>query len=66
MKLSETAWKTGFVAGAAGVPVTRCPAPAGAVDSWSWHSGYIEGKAKTFSPVKQIGSSLTLRHKGCE
>jgi hypothetical protein len=37
-------WAEGFNAGASGAPM-RCPAAAGSVESWSWHSGYLEGRS---------------------
>jgi ribosome modulation factor len=46
MTQSEDAWQAGYAAGAVGLPMSRCPAPAGTIESWSWHSGFIEGKAQ--------------------
>ena len=40
--LNKTDWQSGFDAGSSGMP--QVPVPAGA-DSFSWSSGWIEGKA---------------------
>jgi hypothetical protein len=36
-------WQGGYRAGCLGL--SACPFPAGTAESWSWISGYIEGKA---------------------
>ncbi len=46
LRHNKTAWREGFEAGERGIPSTRCPYPATSRDSWSWSSGYVEGKAK--------------------
>jgi ribosome modulation factor len=43
---SHPAWQRGFAAGFAGEPLDCCPFAAGTRESWSWVSGYIEGKAR--------------------
>ena len=40
------AWDLGFAAGEAGQALTACPYPKGSNESLSWHSEFIEGKAK--------------------
>jgi hypothetical protein len=45
MTQSTSEWQAGFAAGAAGEP-GRCPARAGSIAAWSWHSGYVEGAAQ--------------------
>jgi hypothetical protein len=47
MTQSSTAWQAGYAAGAAGLPVTRCPALAGSIAAWSWCAGHVEGAAET-------------------
>ena len=41
MTQTATAWQSGFDAGAAGVPVTRCPADAGTVVAQQAATGEI-------------------------
>jgi len=40
-------WQEGYRAGCLGV--LTCPHMAGTNESWSWHSGFIEGKAARFA-----------------
>lgn len=40
------AWDAGFEAGWYDRPLDWCPYPAASEKAWSWHSGYIEGKAE--------------------
>lgn len=40
------AWSAGIAAGERGVFSWNCPYPATSRESWSWSSGYVEGKAK--------------------
>jgi ribosome modulation factor len=44
--LDIPAWDAGYAAGAAGEPLDSCPHPPATRESLSWHSGYIEGRAK--------------------
>jgi hypothetical protein len=44
--LDLAAWNAGFAAGEAGKPLTGCPYPARSTEALSWHSGFIEGRAK--------------------
>jgi hypothetical protein len=44
--MDRDAWIAGFRAGARGLSTTKCPHRPGTNESYSWHSGYIEGKAK--------------------
>jgi hypothetical protein len=55
--LDLAAWDAGFEAGFAGArrgldlsegndPLNSCPYPVASRESLSWHSGFIEGKAK--------------------
>jgi ribosome modulation factor len=46
LTMDPKAWEEGFEAGEAGTPHGACPYLAGTTESWSWFSGYIEGKAK--------------------
>jgi hypothetical protein len=46
LTLDREVWNAGFVDGEDGVPVTWCPYPVESTESWSWHSGFIEGAAK--------------------
>jgi ribosome modulation factor len=45
-KLDPAAWSAGYAAGEAGEPLAACPYPAASQEAWSWHAGFIEGKAK--------------------
>ena len=48
LKHDTKAWEEGFKAGEISVRIpVRCPYPAGTTAAWSWHSGYIEGEAKS-------------------
>jgi hypothetical protein len=44
--IDPEAWAAGFAAGEAGKPLIACPYPARSTEALSWHSGFIEGKAK--------------------
>ena len=46
LSLDIAAWDAGFEAGFAGEPLDSCPYLATSRESLSWHSGYIEGRAK--------------------
>jgi ribosome modulation factor len=46
------AWQRGYRAGYLGL--SACLFPAGSVESWSWISGYIEGKAARVAKPKSI------------
>jgi len=41
----EHAWTRGFEDGELGLPLRACPYDIGSTESWSWSSGYVEGKA---------------------
>jgi hypothetical protein len=41
----------GFKAGRSGFDISACPHPAGCNESWSWTSGFIEGKARRLRAV---------------
>ena len=45
LRQSARSWQEGYRAGQQGANLVDCPHPAGTEDSWSWSSGYIEGKA---------------------
>ena len=45
LRQSARCWQEGYRAGRPGASVVDCPYPAGTSESWSWSSGYIEGKA---------------------
>jgi len=45
-------WDEGYAAGLSGMCSSSCPYLAGTTESWSWYSGYIEGKAARLSRVK--------------
>jgi hypothetical protein len=45
LNLDLPAWDAGFEAGFRGRPLTACLYPAGSKQAWSWHAGFIEGKA---------------------
>jgi ribosome modulation factor len=46
IRLDDKAYDAGFAAGEAGEFSGSCPYPAMTIESLSWHSGFIEGKAK--------------------
>jgi ribosome modulation factor len=46
IRLDPQAYDAGFAAGQAGEFSNSCPYPPMTIESLSWHSGYIEGKAK--------------------
>ena len=45
LELDEQAWDAGFNDGKQGKPLQACPYAPGTIQSWSWVSAYIEGKA---------------------
>jgi ribosome modulation factor len=45
-------WDEGYAAGLSGMRSSSCPYPAGTTESWSWVSGYIEGKAARLNRVE--------------
>ena len=45
LEIDEHAWKRGFEDGEQGLPLRSCPYAVGTTESWSRHSGYIQGKA---------------------
>jgi ribosome modulation factor len=45
LSLNTDAWDRGFHDGEQGKPLRPCPYEPGTTESWSWVSGYIEGKA---------------------
>ena len=45
LKLDTQAWTRGFADGEQGKPLRPCPYTSDTTQSWSWVSGYIEGKA---------------------
>ena len=46
VRLDPQAYDAGFAAGKAGGFSNACPYPPLTLESLSWHSGYIEGKAQ--------------------
>ena len=44
IKQDARSWYEGYRAGRLGQGLFKCPHPAGTTESWSWTSGYIEGK----------------------
>jgi hypothetical protein len=44
-KQDVKSWHEGYRAGRSGVDTRTCPHPAASTESWSWSSGFIEGKA---------------------
>ena len=46
VSLDPQAYDAGFEAGKAGEFPDTCPYPPMTLESLSWHSGYIEGKAQ--------------------
>jgi ribosome modulation factor len=45
--IDPKSWQEGFAAGEAGRIAGRCPYAAETTEAWSWHSGWIEGNAKS-------------------
>jgi ribosome modulation factor len=45
LELDEHAWNRGFEDGRQGKSLHSTPYDQGTTESWSWVSGYIEGKA---------------------
>jgi ribosome modulation factor len=50
LRQDPCSWERGYRAGCLGL--SDCPFPAGAAESWSWISGYIEGKAARVAKPK--------------
>jgi ribosome modulation factor len=46
LTMDTRAWGKGFEDGEAGRLMGRCPYLAATTESWSYHSGWIEGDAK--------------------
>jgi ribosome modulation factor len=46
IRLNPKAYDAGFAAGEAGERSDSCPYRPASAESLSWHSGFIEGKAK--------------------
>lgn len=54
--LDIPAWDAGLEAGFRGHPDTECPYPPASREAWSWHCGFIEGKASRSSrPIASRG-----------
>ncbi len=45
-------WHAGYRAGRSGAPLTLAPCRADTTETWSWTSGYIEGKAARLNRVE--------------
>jgi hypothetical protein len=45
MTEDDHAWTRGFEDGELGLPLRACPYEVGTTESWSWSSGYVDGKA---------------------
>jgi hypothetical protein len=45
LRQNARSWHEGYRAGQHMAGLTNCPYPVGTSESWSWSSGYIEGKA---------------------
>ena len=45
LTIDGQAWDRGFEDGELGMPLRACPYEIGTTESWSWSSGYVEGKA---------------------
>ena len=45
LRQNARSWHEGYRAGQCRVSLTACPYTVGTSESWSWSSGYIEGKA---------------------
>ncbi len=45
LTIDGQAWDRGFEDGELGLPLRACPYEIGTTESWSWSSGYVEGKA---------------------
>jgi ribosome modulation factor len=45
MTLDYAAWKAGYSAGVAGAALHTCPHLIPSQQAWSWHAGFVEGKA---------------------
>ena len=45
-------WQDGYDAGRSGAPLTSAPCRADTTETWSWTSGYIEGKAARLNRVQ--------------
>lgn len=67
LKIEEQAWNRGFWDGEAGEPLVSCPFAVGTTESWSWSSGYIEGKAfrNGFKATRPY-ASMAAQKKGRE
>jgi len=54
LRQDRSSWQRGYRAGCIGL--SACPFPAGTAESWSWISGYIEGKAARVAKPKSSAS----------
>jgi hypothetical protein len=68
IELDEHAWNRGFEDGRQGKPLHSTPYDHGTTESWSWVSGYIEGKAAARKSAlkkcacKNVGSPRRRTH----
>ena len=58
LRQDADSWRQGYKAGLSGEPLSARPYPVGTIASWSWHSGYIEGKAARLASVKNTTIKL--------
>jgi hypothetical protein len=56
-------WDEGYAAGQSGLHSPSSPYRAGTTASWSWYSGYIEGKAARLSRVETATIKLDEIHE---
>ena len=56
-------WNEGYVAGLSGPCLSSCPYPASTTESWSWCSGYIEGKSNRLGGGKTVTIKLDEIHE---
>ena len=70
LSMDEHAWNRGFEDGEQGKPLHSRPYPVGTTESWSWSSGYVEGKAArqsyaTSRPIPRLLKKDALAAEPC-
>ncbi|HXT77031.1 MAG TPA: hypothetical protein VN780_12130 [Candidatus Eisenbacteria bacterium] len=54
--LDIAAWDAGFAVGEVGKALTDSPYQAASREAWSWHEGFIEGKAARHPAVQAVAA----------
>jgi ribosome modulation factor len=59
-EMSQKAWQEGYDAGKRGERAAACPYRARTVESWSWSSGFVDGKAARANPASKANQDARV------